>query len=306
VRYAPGVIEARGFRGGRQVMTARRETTGAPAKLALRTDRAELAADGEDVAVCAVEVRDAQGRLVPITDNLVTFAVKGSGRVLGVGNGDPTSHESDIGTSRRAFGGLCMAIVQASKAAGSIEIEATSPGLERATTRLAVRATALRPQVPAWERPVPEGPGVTGLWRPAEIADAGGSKDPFVAAALGSRHDMVFSLRQQGSTITGELDEVGDGFFNFNAGGAIEDGRIDGARISFRVASMTYSGTATADRIELSASRQLPFSPGGGAAAAGPQPAVGPVPDGSDPSLPTEMFAALFAPQRLILQRARR
>jgi beta-galactosidase len=306
VRYAPGVIEARGFRGGRQVMTARRETTGAPAKLTLGTDRSDLAADGEDVAVCAVEVRDARGRLVPITDNVVTFAVKGSGRVLGVGNGDPTSHESDVGTSRRAFGGLCMAIVQASKGAGSIEIEATSPGLERATTRLAARAAALRPQVPTWERPVPEGPGVTGLWRPAEIADSGGSKDPLVAAAVGGRHDMVFSLRQEGSTLTGELDEVGDGFFNFNAGGAIEDGRIDGGRISFRVASTTYSGTTTGDRIELSASRQLPFSPGGGAPAAGPRLAVGPVPDGSDPSLPVEMFAALFAPRALILQRARR
>ena len=306
VPYAPGLIEARGFRGGRQVMSARRETTGAPAKLTLRTDRAELAGDGEDVAVCAVEVRDAQGRLVPITDNLVTFEVKGSGRLLGVGNGDPTSHESDIGTSRRAFGGLCMAIAQASKAAGSIEIEASSPGLEPATARIAVRAVALRPQVPTWERPSPEGPGVTGLWRPAPIADAGGAKDPLVAAALGGRHDMVFSLRQEGNAITGELDEVGDGFFNFNAGGAIEDGRIEGANISFRVGSTTYSGTATGDRIELTAGRQLPFSPGGGASAAGPQPAVGPPPDGTDPSLPMELFATLFAPRPLILRRARR
>ena len=31
VTYAPGTIEARGYRGGQQVMTAKRETTGAPA-----------------------------------------------------------------------------------------------------------------------------------------------------------------------------------------------------------------------------------------------------------------------------------
>ena len=44
-------------------MTAKRETTGAAARLALRADRNEIAADGEDVAVCAVEVQDAQGRV---------------------------------------------------------------------------------------------------------------------------------------------------------------------------------------------------------------------------------------------------
>ena len=64
---------------------------------------------------------------------------------------------------------------------------------------------------------------------------------------------MVFSLRQDGATITGELDEVGDGFFNFNAGGPIEDGRIDGSTITFRVGGTTYSGTAAGDRIELKA-----------------------------------------------------
>ena len=49
VNYAPGVLEARGFQGGRQVLTARRETTGPAAKLVVRADRQEMAADGADV-----------------------------------------------------------------------------------------------------------------------------------------------------------------------------------------------------------------------------------------------------------------
>src|SRR5208337_3968778 len=103
VPYAPGVIEARGFKDGELVMTARRETTGDPAALALYADRADIAADGEDVAMFAVEVRDARGHIVPITDNLVTFKVIGSGKLIGVGNGDPTDQESDKGSSRKAF-----------------------------------------------------------------------------------------------------------------------------------------------------------------------------------------------------------
>ena len=54
-------------------MTAKRETTGPAAKLVMHADRNEVSADGEDVAMFAVEVQDAQGRVVPITDNEVTF-----------------------------------------------------------------------------------------------------------------------------------------------------------------------------------------------------------------------------------------
>ena len=105
VKYAPGTIEARGFKGDKVVMTAKRETTGSPATLVMNADRTELSADGEDVAMFSVEVHDAQGRVVPITDNQVTFAVSGGGKLIGVGNGDPTDHQSDKGTSRKAFSG---------------------------------------------------------------------------------------------------------------------------------------------------------------------------------------------------------
>ncbi len=67
----------------------------------------------------AVEVQDAQGRLVPMTDNGVKFRVSGAGKLIGVGNGDPTDHESDKGTVRKAFCGYCMALVQSAKTAGS-------------------------------------------------------------------------------------------------------------------------------------------------------------------------------------------
>jgi beta-galactosidase len=147
VKYAPGVIEARGFRGGQQVLTAKRETTGAAARMVLRPDRARVAADGEDVSMVAAEVVDAQGRVVPVADNQVSFRVSGSGRLLGVANGDPSSHESDKGDKRRAFNGLCMAIVQAGKQAGEIRVEASSPGLASASVTLTAEPAKLRPAV---------------------------------------------------------------------------------------------------------------------------------------------------------------
>src|SRR5260370_23067571 len=39
VKYAPGAIEARGYKDGKVVMTAKRETTGSAAKLVMNADR---------------------------------------------------------------------------------------------------------------------------------------------------------------------------------------------------------------------------------------------------------------------------
>ena len=41
VKYEPGAIEAHGIKGGKVVMTSRRETTGAPATIRLSADRSE-------------------------------------------------------------------------------------------------------------------------------------------------------------------------------------------------------------------------------------------------------------------------
>lgn len=102
VNYAPGTLLARGYRAGsgQEIATAKVESTGEPAALALSTDRAEIGADRRDVAVLSVEARDAQGRLVPAGNVPVTFTLRGPGRIIGVGNGDPSSHEPDQFTGR--------------------------------------------------------------------------------------------------------------------------------------------------------------------------------------------------------------
>jgi beta-galactosidase len=147
VKYAPGTIQARGTKDGKIVLTEKCETTGAPAKLVLRPDRQKISADGEDLSVIAVEVHDAQGRIMPVASNEVTFEISGSGKLIGVGNGDPSCHESDKGNKRSAFNGLCMAFVQASKQAGEIRVVAGASGLEGASTVIQSEKAQLRPAV---------------------------------------------------------------------------------------------------------------------------------------------------------------
>ncbi|MGH7594644.1 MAG: beta-galactosidase GalA [Gemmatimonadales bacterium] len=148
VPYAPGNIEARGFRNGQHVLVERRETTGAPAAVMLHPDRARIAANGEDVSVITVSIMDAAGRVVPTAGDQVAFRVSGAGKLIGVGNGDPSSHEPDKATTRRAFNGLCCAIVQASKIAGEIQVEATAVGLRSATTVIVGTPARARPALP--------------------------------------------------------------------------------------------------------------------------------------------------------------
>ena len=129
VPYAPGRIEAYGYRGGQVVLKDKRETAGAAAKIVLTADRMALTADGRDCAVLRAEVFDAKGRPVPKAANLVKFEVTGPAAVIGVGNGDPNCHEPDKASQRSAFNGLCSAIVQTQKSPGMIAVTASADGL---------------------------------------------------------------------------------------------------------------------------------------------------------------------------------
>ncbi|MBS1815145.1 MAG: DUF4982 domain-containing protein [Acidobacteria bacterium] len=130
VPYAPGTLEARAYKGGKVVLTAKRETTGAPARLAITCDRGTIAADGQDVSMLTVRVLDGNEREVPTAGNPITFTVSGKGTLIGVGNGDPSCHESDKGPERSAFNGLCMGIVQSMRnGPGEMHITVSSAGL---------------------------------------------------------------------------------------------------------------------------------------------------------------------------------
>ena len=124
VKYEPGTIEARGSKGGKVVLTDKRETTGESASIKLTADRTEINADGEDIAVIRVEVLDKEGRHVPTASNMISFKVSGDGALIGVGNGDPNCQESDKEPKRSLFNGLAQVIVQATKNPGTITLEA--------------------------------------------------------------------------------------------------------------------------------------------------------------------------------------
>jgi beta-galactosidase len=130
VRYEPGAIEARGSKEGKVALTEKRETTGPTVSIRLTTDRSEIGADGEDVAILKVEALDGEGRPVPTANNKIGFKISGTGALIGVGNGDPNCQESDKQPTRSLFNGLAQVLVQSTKRPGEIHIEAAKEGWE--------------------------------------------------------------------------------------------------------------------------------------------------------------------------------
>jgi beta-galactosidase len=95
VKYAPGTLMADSWKAGELSISKKVETTGLAAAVALKADRQAIKADGEDVSVITVQINDSKGRRVPQGGNEVTFSLDGPGKIIGVGNGDPSSHEPD-------------------------------------------------------------------------------------------------------------------------------------------------------------------------------------------------------------------
>ncbi len=142
VKYAPGTLLAQGYKGGKETLTSKIEATGHPAAVEFAPHRAKLAADGHDVSIITVQVADARGRMVPTGGKAVSFEITGPGKIIGVGNGVPSSHEPEqfIGPSskwsRSLFNGLAQVIVQTTTELGEIKLTANTGGLAPTTTAL--------------------------------------------------------------------------------------------------------------------------------------------------------------------------
>ena len=148
VPYEPGVLRAVGKRQGKAVVTTEVRTAGPPASLRLSADRSEIRAGIRDVAHVRVEVVDADGTVVPMSDDVVAFAVEGPARLLAVGNGDPVDHSSYQAPGRRAFHGLLLAMIQSTDETGKVRVTATADGLAPAFVEITVGPGRGPPRLP--------------------------------------------------------------------------------------------------------------------------------------------------------------
>jgi len=133
VLYKPGTLKAIGKKDGKIVANYELHTAGKPAKIVLIPNRDTMVADARDLCHIEVNVVDKDGKIAPDVDNLITFNISGEGKIIGVGSGDPQSHEDYKSNKRKAYNGKCLAVVQSTCQSGQICITATSPGLTQSS-----------------------------------------------------------------------------------------------------------------------------------------------------------------------------
>lgn len=83
-----------------------------------------------------MEIIDAGGLRVPDADADIEFSLSGRGKIIGVDNGRPDSHESYQGSRRKAFNGLAPVLLQSSGMAGHMVLKAAAPALTGAELEL--------------------------------------------------------------------------------------------------------------------------------------------------------------------------
>jgi beta-galactosidase len=133
VVYEPGTLKAVSRKNGKIVMTKEIHTAGAPAKIVATADRNTIHANGNDLSFVTIKIVDKDGNLIPNADHLIRFTATGAGKIAGTDNGSETDLESFQAPQHKAFNGLCLAVIQSTKKAGTIQLTASADGLQSAT-----------------------------------------------------------------------------------------------------------------------------------------------------------------------------
>ncbi len=93
VNYAPGTLEAVGYKNGKKILTDVVKTTSEPTQIAITQET--IPVEKSNIAILTVDVRDVAGKRVPTAVNDIDFEISGPAKIIGVGNGNPTSLEPD-------------------------------------------------------------------------------------------------------------------------------------------------------------------------------------------------------------------
>ena len=135
--YQPGRVEATGYKNGKRILTKTIETTKAAAKVVLKADRPQIAADGQDMAIVNIELHDQKGRFVPNACPVLTFCLEGDANIIGCGNGDPSYLGSDHPDKQPchtfsipAFNGRAQVLIQSGKLPSTVTLKCTADGLK--------------------------------------------------------------------------------------------------------------------------------------------------------------------------------
>lgn len=170
VAYAAGTIVANGYdASGNLIAQDIQYTAGAPAKLALSSNKTAVNTASDDLVYITCDVLDKNGTLCPNADNSVVFTVMG-GTIIGTDNGHGANVEKLSGSRHSAFSGKCLCVVKHDGASGTMKITATANGLAAGTISVTKGETTIAATAPAASFVDATNPPMRDVSEPAEAA----------------------------------------------------------------------------------------------------------------------------------------
>ncbi|MFU8893284.1 MAG: glycoside hydrolase family 2 TIM barrel-domain containing protein [Luteolibacter sp.] len=141
VPYTPGELRAVARKNGEEISSSVIRTAGPPARFVIEADQTALDPDRRDLSYITIRIEDADGNFDPKAARWVTLNVSGPGRIVGIHNGDPMSHNPLQSDTVRTFNGLAVAIIAST----------SGPDAPRANEKREPGEIVVRAQVRGWE-----------------------------------------------------------------------------------------------------------------------------------------------------------
>ncbi len=129
VPFKKGTLTAKGYNKGVCVAEHTKTTPTAPFIIKAESAYPTVSDDGQDIVIVNCSVADAKGNLVETAENELHFEIIGDACLIGVGNGNPNSHESDVLPKRKLFAGKAQAIIRVLPKGKNVKIRVCAEGL---------------------------------------------------------------------------------------------------------------------------------------------------------------------------------
>jgi beta-galactosidase len=140
VPYESGSLKAVAYRQGAPAAEDELRTAGKAARIVLSSDRSTISSDRNDVVTVVAMLVDASGVPVPDSDPAasaeVEFTVSGPVLIIATDNGSTNNRESFLLPHHHLYNGRAIAILRATKSAGSIRVHASSAGIANGDLQL--------------------------------------------------------------------------------------------------------------------------------------------------------------------------
>lgn len=121
--YAPGEVVAISYDNGVEVSRNVIKTTKAPASICLVPEKKEMKADGHDLIYVNIEVRDAEGMVVPNAEINMTAAITGEAELAGFGSGNPITEDNYTDNVTTSYRGRAQAILRSKYSEGEVTLK---------------------------------------------------------------------------------------------------------------------------------------------------------------------------------------